>query len=69
MKSFSIDQTQIPHETMRRRINSRCKGLLEVGSVRGSGGNEEIPSDIEILIVYRKPRDSREASVSNEVTL
>ncbi|RFU27505.1 hypothetical protein B7463_g8821, partial [Scytalidium lignicola] len=33
MQPFSINQVRVLHETMRRRINSRCKGLLEVSSV------------------------------------
>jgi len=51
MQPFSVEQTRVLHETMRRRINSRCRGLLEVGSVRGSGRDEEIPSDLEMYTV------------------
>src|ERR1700712_4189179 len=40
MTPFSIVQIQLLNETMRRRVNSRCKGLLEVGELRGSAWDE-----------------------------
>jgi hypothetical protein len=36
IEPLSSDQIEYLHETMRRRINSRCKGLLEANSAAGA---------------------------------
>jgi hypothetical protein len=66
-KPFSADQIRVLHESMRRRINSRCKGLLEVSSVRGSGDDDRNTPDWEMFTVQYLHRTVKDYMQSNEI--
>lgn len=52
--SLSLDEVSLREETMRRRLNSRCKGLLEVGNPLVDLGNSD---DRTVQYLHRTVKD------------
>lgn len=64
VQPFSADQIEILQEAMPRRVNSRSKGLLEIGSDSRSRGGEGLPLDLErysVQYLHRTVRDYMES--------